>query len=478
MATGYNSTTAIGNGTGLYQTDIVVKDLDLDVSNRVKDDTPVLNMCMAKKRKVVSTLPLWTNDVYRLPQIQAQQEGAAVSSGQVEQQQRANLGNYTQIFSTVVGATGTARAVEQSGGDPQAYQEVKQLIELMFDVEAQVVRNDQIGTKYSGQSGQATGVAVPTVSYTGLTTGNVVPAGTATVGNVALSAGGYTNASGFANVQLATNATITNGTVGGVAAYTLSGSTYSSALGRRMGSLNSFAGTHSFNPIGTAYTLFNNESSDLVTGSATSFIVGGQASAGAITNNGEGLGSNFYSYTSQLQQFAPSLYKQLVTVAEQRFNAKIRTIVCPTSLRTHLSDTMPTSRQINRVNSERGDTIATYEGDFNYTYEIFDSWIMDQVGAGNQIYFLNEEVLQWGSLRDLGPNNEVFSNADASLDQFIMEGTLIVRNPAGVGVLHDIAVGGQSVAFGSNNGGASTLIGGVRPNANVVRLNAFDAISF
>ena len=29
---GYNSTTAIGNGTGSYQTDIVVKDLDLDVS--------------------------------------------------------------------------------------------------------------------------------------------------------------------------------------------------------------------------------------------------------------------------------------------------------------------------------------------------------------------------------------------------------------------------------------------------------------
>jgi len=462
MSTGYNSTTAIGNGTGLYQTDIVVKDLDLDVSNRVKDDTPVLNMCMAKKRKVVSTLPLWTNDVYRLPQIQAQQEGAAVSSTQVEQQSRANLGNYTQIFSTVVGATGTARAVEQSGGDPQAYQEVKQLIELMFDVEAQIVRNDQIGTKYSGQSGQATGVAIPTVNYTGLTTGNVVPAGTATVGNVTLASGGYTNGSGFANVNVAGGGVVTT----------------TSAVGRRMGSLNSFAGTHSFNPLGTAYTLFNNETSDLITGSATSFIVGGQASAGSITNNGEGLGSNFYSYTSQLQQFAPSLYKQLVTTAEQRFNAKIRTIVCPTSLRTHLSDTMPTSRSINRVNSERGDTIATYEGDFNYTYEIFDSWIMDQVGAGNQIYFLNEEVLQWGSLRDLGPNNEVFSNADASLDQFILEGTLIVRNPAGVGVLHDIAVGGQPVGFGSGNGGASGLIGGIRPAANVVRLNAWDATSF
>jgi len=54
---------------------------------------------------------------------------------------------------------------------------------------------------------------------------------------------------------------------------------------------------------------------------------------------------------------------------------------------------------------------------------------------------LNEDVVQWGALRDLGPNNEVFSNADASLDQFIMEGTLIVRNPAGVGVLNNIEAG-------------------------------------
>jgi hypothetical protein len=101
---------------------------------------------------------------------------------------------------------------------------------------------------------------------------------------------------------------------------------------------------------------------------------------------------------------------------------------------------MPQSRGINRVDSARGDTIQTYEGDFNYTYEIFDSWIMDSVNA-NAIYFLNEDVVQWGSLRDLGPNNEVFSNADASLDQFIMEGTLIVRNPAGVGVLNNIKAG-------------------------------------
>ena len=80
----------------------------------------------------------------------------------------------------------------------------------------------------------------------------------------------------------------------------------------------------------------------------------------------------------------------------------------------------------------------------DYTYEIYDSWIMDQSGVSDQIYFLNEDVLQWGSLRDLGPNNEVFSNADASLDQFLMEGTLICRNPAGVGVLHNISTSGSA----------------------------------
>jgi hypothetical protein len=359
------TTSQIGNGTTLpYSADIVVKDLDLDVSNRVKDDTPVLNMCMSKKRKVNSTLPLWTDDIYRAPQVQAQIEGATVSTSQAESNQRYNLGNYTQIFSTVIAASGTARAVLQSGGDPQSYQEVKQLIELMFDVEQQLVRADQIGTKYAGQSGTASGL----------------PAG---------------------------------------------------QTGRRMGSLNSFAGTMSFNTTsGTTSgldTFYNNEDTD----SSTQI-----SNALRIYANG----NYYYGGTFTPQYFSPALYKQLVTVAEQRYNAKIRTVVAPTSLRTSLSDNMPQSRGINRVDSARGDTIQTYEGDFNYTYEIFDSWIMDQVNA-TSIYFMNEDVLQWGSLRDLGPNNEVFSNADASLDQFIMEGTLIVRNPAGVGVLNNITAG-------------------------------------
>jgi len=396
------STTAIGNGTTAYASDIVVKDLDLDVSNRVKDDTPVLNMCMAKKRKVVSTLPLWTNDVYRLPQTQAYVEGAAVSSSLAESNQRANLGNYTQIFSTVISATGSARAVEQSGGDPQAYQEVKQLIELMFDVEAQIVRNDQIGTKYGGQSGSAEGI------------------------------------------------------------------TGDSQTGRRFGSLNSFAATHSFNASGASASTFitytNNATTD-VASTQTGIVVGG--------TGGASLGSTYYVGSDETNtQFYPAIYKQLVTTAEKRFNAKIRTVVCPTSLRTHLSDNMPTSRGINRVNSERGDTIQTYEGDFNYTYEIYDSWIMDQIGVANQIYFLNEEVLQWGSLRDLGPNNEIFSNADASLDQFIMEGTLIVRNPAGVAVLHDISASASAPSL--NAYGAGPL----RAAATVVRLNQFGGGSF
>ena len=358
------TTSQIGNGTTAYGADIVVKDLDLDVSNRVKDDTPVLNMCMTKKRKVNSTLPLWTDDIYRLPAVQAQLEGAAVSTADAESNSRYNLANYTQIFSTVVAASGTARAVMQSGGDPQAYQSVKQLVELMFDVEQQLVRNDQIGTKYGGQSGSASGL----------------PAG---------------------------------------------------QTGRRMGSLSAFAGTQSFNTASgnasTITTYTNNETTDSAAANVGNLVIGAN-------------GSNFYTASDFVNQaFSPITYKQLVTVAEQRYNAKIRTMVAPTSLRTSISDLIGTSNtSINRRNVERGDTIQTYEGDFNYTYEIFDSWIMNQAGVSNSIYFLNEEVLQWGALRDLGPNNEVFSNADASLDQYIMEGTLLVRNPAGVGMLNQI----------------------------------------
>ena len=360
------TTSQIGNGTTAYGSDIVVKDLDLDVSNRVKDDTPVLNMAMSKKRKVNSTLPLWTDDIYRTPAVQAQLEGAAVSTSNAESNSRYNLGNYTQIFSTTIASSGTARAVMQAGGDPQAYQEVKQLIELMFDVELQLVRADQIGTKYAGQSGSASGL----------------PSG---------------------------------------------------QTGRRMGSLASFAGTISINAaagsgsLSGVDTFINNEDTDVAVQASNAFRV--------YANGSSFLGGSFTN-----QFFSPALYKQLVTVAEQRYNAKIRTVVAPTSLRTSLSDNMPQSRGINRVDSARGDTIQTYEGDFNYTYEIYDSWIMDQINP-NAIYFLNEDVVQWGSLRDLGPNNEVFSNADASLDQFIMEGTLIVRNPAGVGLLNNITAG-------------------------------------
>ena len=130
----------LGNGNGPYATDIVVKDLDMTVSNYVKDRTPVTNMAMSKKRKINSTLHIWPIDYFRTPSLNAKLEGAAVSSSSAENNTRANLGNYTQIFTTVIGATGTARAVEQAGGDPQAYQEVKQLTEIMFDVELQMVQ--------------------------------------------------------------------------------------------------------------------------------------------------------------------------------------------------------------------------------------------------------------------------------------------------------------------------------------------------
>ncbi|CAB4175807.1 Family of unknown function (DUF5309) [uncultured Caudovirales phage] len=360
---------ALGNGNGSYTTDIVVKDLDMTVSNYVKDRTPITNMAMSKKRKVNSTLHIWPNDYFRVPALNAKLEGAAVDSTAAASNTRANLGNYTQIFTTVIGATGTARAVEQAGGDPQAYQEVKQLTEIMFDVELQMVRADAASIKYSGQA---------------------------------------------STTQSSPN------------------------NGRRFGSLFSFAGTRSGNPTsGTGVlNIATSDSNDTTSATSTNTPF-----AGSLAN--AGLGYFSFATGQTLQAFSPVLYKQLVTVAEQRFNAKITNMVVPTSLRTTISDNIPQSRSINRFNpADKGDTIGTYEGDFNYTYQIDDSWVMDQTGSDNtSILFLNPDVVQWGSLRELGPNNEVFSNADASLDQYIMEGTLIVRNPAGVAVLAGMTTG-------------------------------------
>ena len=364
---------ALGNGNGSYTTDIVVKDLDMTVSNYVKDRTPVTNMAMSKKRKVNSTLHIWPNDYFRVPALNAKLEGAGVAASDAASNTRANCGNYTQIFTTVIGATGTSRAVEQAGGDPQAYQEVKQLTEIMFDVELQMLRADGASIKYSGQA-----------SSQGTSPNN----------------------------------------------------------GRRFGSLFSFAGTRSGNPTsGTAVlNLASSDSNDTTSTTSTNTPFNGLLS-------NAGLGYFSFSTGQTLQAFSPVLYKQLVTVAEQRFNAKITNMVVPTSLRTTISDNIAQSRSINRFNpADKGDTIGTYEGDFNYTYQIDDSWVMDQTGADNtSALFLNPDVIQWGSLRELGPNNEVFSSADASLDQYIMEGTLIVRNPAGVAVLAAISPTGAAV---------------------------------
>jgi len=367
------TSTTLGNGNGPYTTDIVVKDMDLTVSNYVKDRTPITNMAMSKKRKINSTLHIWPNDYFRTPTINAKLEGASVDATTAASNTRSNLGNYTQIFTTVIGATGTARAVEQAGGDPQAYQEVKQLTEIMFDVELQMVRADGGSIKYSGQA---------------------------------------------------------------------SSQESSPNNGRRFGSLFAFAGTRSGNDTDgvSVLNIATSDSNDTTTVTNTNTPFNG-----SLAN--AGLGYFTFSTGVTLQQFSPFLYKQLVTTAEQRFNAKITNMVVPTSMRTHISDQLPTSRSINRFNpADKGDTIGTYEGDFNYTYQIDDDWIMDQTGSDNtSVLFLNPDVVQWGSLRELGPNNEVFSNADASLDQYIMEGTLIVRNPAGVAVLAAISPTGAAV---------------------------------
>ena len=80
----------LGNGNGAYTTDIVVKDMDMTVSNYVKDRTPVTNMAMSKKRKINSTLHIWPIDTYRTPALNAKLEGASVSASAAESNTRQN----------------------------------------------------------------------------------------------------------------------------------------------------------------------------------------------------------------------------------------------------------------------------------------------------------------------------------------------------------------------------------------------------
>ena len=358
--------TSIGNGYGALATDVTVKDLEMSVSNMIKDKTPFVNMVMSKTKKIDNIIHTWALDTLRKPAVQARLEGSAVSANDIQANNRSALGNSTQIFTATVGNTGTARAIMQAGGDSQEYEQLKQLTQIYFDVEAQIIRNDQIGTRYDGQSGTA--------------------------------ASGQT--------------------------------------GRRFASLAAFAGTQSFNTTGGTATTMNSIANNPATDVTTS-------SAGLTVPSD---GSTYYSGTFTNQDFTPALYQQLVSTAEARYDAKVATVISPTSLRTRLSAQWPTSRSINRVDSAKTDSITKYEGDFGYTYEIGDSWTMDQTTSSisNSIYFLNPDVLAWGAFRELGPNTQVVSNADASLAQWVMEGTLIVQNPAGIAVLNNIALGGAT----------------------------------
>ena len=92
---------------------------------------------------------------------------------------------------------------------------MKQLIELMFDVEQQLVRADQIGTQYGGQAGTATSAYGNTAQYTGRRMGSLSSfAGTqsfnttAASGNVGITTN-VNNASMTCQLQLPTVSLLT-----------------------------------------------------------------------------------------------------------------------------------------------------------------------------------------------------------------------------------------------------------------------------
>lgn len=210
--------------------------------------------------------------------------------------------------------------------------------------------------------------------------------------------------------------------------------------GSRMGSIFSYALTHSFNTTsGSQAGLVvsrNNISTDVATDTT---LTAGSALGASIAGDG----STFFKTTNRVnQQFAPVLYKQLLTEAKKRFQPNLSTMLTATHNRTHLSDKLPTSRSINRVDSKAGDSIESYSTDFGVV-SVQESHVLSSMTSPNvnSVLFYDPSCIGLRTLRPLQKLDTTASNADGQLEAWVYELTTQV-NGEGLAVLWDIAPDG------------------------------------
>ena len=155
-------------------------------------------------------------------------------------------------------------------------------------------------------------------------------------------------------------------------------------------------------------------------------------------------GNHYFSAGSN-QGFGAPLFDQAITESAGKHMPDWDVILCPTSLRTSVSDALKMGQSQNRYNVDGGKKMVAqgvdrYNTDFG-DFMVKESWIMD-LAASSDIYVLDSSTLVKPTLRPLGPNNEVVSNSDGQLDEYVMECGFRPMNQSGIVHIRNLSLTG------------------------------------
>lgn len=83
-------------------------------------------------------------------------------------------------------------------------------------------------------------------------------------------------------------------------------------------------------------------------------------------------------------------------------------------------------------------TADMYEGDFGKTAVVPNRVMATSVAMASNVFILDPDMLSWLWLRKMQRDNDIASTGDAEKGMIVGEGTLCVKNEAGLGVVADI----------------------------------------
>ena len=141
---------------------------------------------------------------------------------------------------------------------------------------------------------------------------------------------------------------------------------------------------------------------------------------------------NHYFAAGTAQGVAALLVDEAIETAAGKFKQNWDMIVVPTSLRMGTSAALKNTNSLNRYTVDASSkkavqAVSMYDTDFGQ-FGLMDSWIMGLNGASDSMYILDSSALRRGVVRDLQENEEVVSNSDGQLQEYVMENMNFVAN--------------------------------------------------